>query len=106
MVKKSQKSNNYYLQQSLSPLLDIIIIATLSTSLPLLYRRVMTAPNVLRIGTTENIFVECQDCRDDADFRVKIKVMAHPTKNRELTSTYVTLTKKEHFQDLGKITVM
>uniref|UniRef100_A0A4W6DX98 Complement component c3a, duplicate 5 n=1 Tax=Lates calcarifer TaxID=8187 RepID=A0A4W6DX98_LATCA len=39
---------------------------------PLLCRKVMTAPNVLRIGTPENIFVECQDCTNDNDFTVEI----------------------------------
>ncbi|XP_062283436.1 LOW QUALITY PROTEIN: complement C3-like [Scomber scombrus] len=67
--------------------------------------RVMSAPNVLRIGTTENIFVECQDCINDDDIRVKIRVMTHPTKNRELKATDVTLTKKNKFQGLGQITI-
>ena len=82
--------NNYILYLSLSPLLC---------------RRVMSAPNVLRIGTKENIFVECQDCTEDPDIRVKIRVMSHPTKGQELTSTYVTLSKTNKFQIFGEIKV-
>lgn len=80
-------------------------VTILYLSLSLLYRRVMSAPNVLRIGTTENIFVECQDCID-GDITVKIRVMTHPTKDRELKATDVILTKKNNFQGLGQITVM
>ncbi|KAG8015206.1 Complement C3 [Nibea albiflora] len=47
----------------------------------------MSAPNVLRVGTQENIFVECQTCGDGD--RVEIKVMNHPTKAIRLTSTTI-----------------
>lgn len=64
----------------------------------------MSAPSLLRVGTAENIFVECQDCAG-GDIRVEIIVMNHPTKTKRLTSTVVTLTSAKHFQDLGQITV-
>ncbi|XP_041640226.1 complement C3-like [Cheilinus undulatus] len=66
--------------------------------------QVMSAPNLLRVGTAENIFVECQDCTG-ADIRVEISVMNHPTKNKRLGSTSVTLTNANHFQALGEITI-
>ncbi|XP_045897819.1 complement C3-like [Micropterus dolomieu] len=67
--------------------------------------KLMSAPNVLRVGTPENIFVECQDCTDDNDIRVEIIVMNYPTKTKRLTSTSVTLTSAKHFQDFGQINI-
>uniref|UniRef100_A0A4W6G9G6 Anaphylatoxin-like domain-containing protein n=1 Tax=Lates calcarifer TaxID=8187 RepID=A0A4W6G9G6_LATCA len=67
-------------------------------------KMVMTAPNVLRIGTSENIFVECQGCGDD-DVTVEIRVMNHPTKTLRLQTKSVTLTKRGKFQGFGQITI-
>lgn len=67
-------------------------------------RQVMSAPNLLRVGTPENVFVECQDCTS-GNIRVEIKVMNHPTKAEILTSTAVTLNSGNNFQGLGEITV-
>ncbi|XP_026216238.1 complement C3-like [Anabas testudineus] len=64
--------------------------------------RVMSAPNLLRVGTAENIFVACQDCTG-GDMRVDINVMNHPTKTNRLATTFVTLNTANKFQDLGKI---
>uniref|UniRef100_A0A8C4HKE0 Anaphylatoxin-like domain-containing protein n=1 Tax=Dicentrarchus labrax TaxID=13489 RepID=A0A8C4HKE0_DICLA len=66
--------------------------------------QVMSAPNLLRVGTPENIFVECQDCTG-GDIRVDIKVMNHPTKTKELATTSVTLTTANNFQEFGKLTI-
>ncbi|XP_040001306.1 complement C3-like isoform X2 [Xiphias gladius] len=67
--------------------------------------KVMSAPNVLRIGTAENIFVECQDCTDENDFRVVINVLKYPSKSKRLASTSVNLTRANHFQDTGQINI-
>nr|XP_043871939.1 complement C3-like [Solea senegalensis] len=64
----------------------------------------MSAPNVLRVGTTENIFVECQDCTG-GDIQVYINVRNHPTKARELVTTSVTLNSANHFQAFGQIKI-
>lgn len=64
----------------------------------------MIAPNLLRVGTPENIFVECQDC-SGADIPVEIKVMNYPAKTGTLKSTTVRLTSANKFQALGKLTV-
>uniref|UniRef100_A0A3B5M772 Macroglobulin domain-containing protein n=1 Tax=Xiphophorus couchianus TaxID=32473 RepID=A0A3B5M772_9TELE len=48
--------------------------------------KVMSAPNLMRVGTAENIFVECQDCTG-GDMVVSISVMNHPAKNKKLTGT-------------------
>ncbi|XP_040001308.1 complement C3-like [Xiphias gladius] len=66
--------------------------------------KVMSAPNLLRVGTGENIFVECQDCTG-GDIRVDINVMNHPTQTKRLATTSVTLTAANKFQELGQITI-
>uniref|UniRef100_A0A8C9XEC5 Uncharacterized protein n=1 Tax=Sander lucioperca TaxID=283035 RepID=A0A8C9XEC5_SANLU len=66
--------------------------------------KVMSAPNLLRVGTAENIFVECQDCTGE-NITVDINVINHPYKNTKLTSTSVTLTSARNFQELGEITI-
>ncbi|XP_038554036.1 complement C3-like [Micropterus salmoides] len=76
-------------------------LTSLANGAPL---QVMSAPNLLRVGTAENIFVECQDCTG-GDIRVEILVMNHPTKTKKLSSTSVTLTSANNFQDLGQIKI-
>ncbi|XP_075944184.1 complement C3-like [Anarhichas minor] len=66
--------------------------------------KVLSASNLLRVGTAENIFVECQDCTG-ADINVEISVMNHPTKNQRLATTSVTLSAANNFQQLGQITI-
>uniref|UniRef100_A0A3B3XPL1 Complement C3/4/5 macroglobulin domain-containing protein n=1 Tax=Poecilia mexicana TaxID=48701 RepID=A0A3B3XPL1_9TELE len=70
----------------------------------LLLFKVMSAPNLMRVGTAENIFVECQDCTG-GDMVVSINVMNHPEKNKKLTGTTVTLNGANNFQGLGKMPV-
>uniref|UniRef100_A0AAQ4RF49 Complement component c3a, duplicate 5 n=1 Tax=Gasterosteus aculeatus aculeatus TaxID=481459 RepID=A0AAQ4RF49_GASAC len=79
-----------------------IVIVTLSSSHRC--RKVMSAPNLLRVGTAEQIFVECQDCTG-GDINVIISVLSHPTKEEELANTAVTLNAGNHFQQLGRITI-
>lgn len=64
---------------------------------------VLSAPNVLRVGTTENIFVECQDCAQN--MTVSIKVLNFPTKTPTLASTSVNLNRGNNYQALGKLKV-
>uniref|UniRef100_A0A672H4B0 Macroglobulin domain-containing protein n=1 Tax=Salarias fasciatus TaxID=181472 RepID=A0A672H4B0_SALFA len=66
--------------------------------------KVMSAPNLLRVETTENIFVECQDCTG-GDIRVQINVMNHPTKIEVLDSTSVTLTRQNNYQMFGQVKI-
>ena len=73
---------------------------------PLLCRKVMSAPNLLRVGTPENIFVECQDCTDENDIRVEIRVRNYPTRAKMLASTSVTLNSTNKFQGFKQIQVM
>lgn len=78
---------------------DVLISISLS-------REVMSAPNLLRVGTAENIFVEIQDCKLQENINVQINVLSHPTKIKRLASTSVTLTKQNGFQEFGQIGVM
>ncbi|XP_078794520.1 complement C3-like [Oryzias latipes] len=64
----------------------------------------MSAPNLLRVGTPENIFVECQDC-SGGNQSVTIFVKNHPTKAKTLATTQVTLTNDNNFQGFGQITI-
>ncbi|XP_051799749.1 complement C3-like [Acanthochromis polyacanthus] len=66
--------------------------------------KVMSAPNLLRVGTAENIFVECQDCTGE-DLNVNISVMNYPTKYKTLASTLVTLNSANNFQQIGQIMI-
>ncbi|XP_036969786.1 complement C3-like isoform X2 [Acanthopagrus latus] len=76
-------------------------LAFLADGAPL---QVMSAPNLLRVGTAENIFVECQDYTG-AEIPVEIIVMNHPTKAKRLASTTVTLTSGNNFQELAEIKI-
>ncbi len=86
-------------------ILNIPSILPLCISLSL-SREVMSAPNLLRVGTAENIFVEIQDCTLEQNVNVLISVLNHPTKTKVLASTSLILTKTNDFQQLGQITVM
>ncbi|XP_037830566.1 complement C3 [Kryptolebias marmoratus] len=81
--------------------LAFVSLTSLADGAPL---KVLSAPNLLRVGTAENIFVECQDC-SGAPINVEIKVMNHPTKSKELVKTSVTLNSDNDFQQLGRITI-
>uniref|UniRef100_A0A8C8DL88 Complement component c3a, duplicate 5 n=1 Tax=Oryzias sinensis TaxID=183150 RepID=A0A8C8DL88_9TELE len=69
-----------------------------------IFCNLMSAPNLLRVGTPENIFVECQDC-SGANQLVTISVKNHPTKAKTLATTQVTLTNGNNFQGFGQITI-
>uniref|UniRef100_A0A3B3DJ32 Macroglobulin domain-containing protein n=1 Tax=Oryzias melastigma TaxID=30732 RepID=A0A3B3DJ32_ORYME len=64
----------------------------------------MSAPNLLRVGTAENIFVECQDCSEEK-YLVTIYVKNFPTKARILATTQVTLTNATSYQGFAQITI-
>uniref|UniRef100_A0A667XCD2 Complement component c3a, duplicate 5 n=1 Tax=Myripristis murdjan TaxID=586833 RepID=A0A667XCD2_9TELE len=66
--------------------------------------QVLSAPNLLRVGTPEKIFVECQDC-SGSDINVEISVMNHPTKSKRLAHKVETLTSQNNFQALSEITL-
>ncbi|XP_056621736.1 complement C3-like [Triplophysa dalaica] len=65
---------------------------------------VVSAPNLLRVGSTENVFVEAQDY-NGGDLIVRILVKNHPRKNVELFSGSVTLTAANNYQLVAKIKI-
>uniref|UniRef100_A0A8C1RIC0 Complement component c3a, duplicate 6 n=1 Tax=Cyprinus carpio TaxID=7962 RepID=A0A8C1RIC0_CYPCA len=66
---------------------------------------VLSAPNLLRVGSSENVFVEAQDY-SGGDLNVRIIVKNHPKKNVEILSKSVTLTAANNFQILTDMKVM
>ncbi|XP_061625502.1 complement C3-like isoform X1 [Phyllopteryx taeniolatus] len=81
--------------------LAIAYLSSVADGTPL---KLMSAPNLLRVGTAENIFVECQDCTG-GDMKVDISVMNHPTKTKRLGFASVTLNSANNFQGFGQITI-
>uniref|UniRef100_A0A3P9MT89 Complement C3-like n=1 Tax=Poecilia reticulata TaxID=8081 RepID=A0A3P9MT89_POERE len=68
-------------------------------------REVLSAPNLLRVETTEIVFVEVQDYVQENAIPVQIKAMNYPTKTKALASTSVTLNRENNFQGFGKIQI-
>nr|XP_055060099.1 complement C3-like isoform X2 [Misgurnus anguillicaudatus] len=66
---------------------------------------VLSAPNLLRVGSSENVFVEAQDYNGD-NLNVKIVVKNHPRKNQDIVSETVTLTAGNNYQLLTKIKIL
>ncbi|XP_012722401.2 complement C3 isoform X2 [Fundulus heteroclitus] len=83
-------------------LLALLSLCSLADGLPL---EVLSAPNLLRVETAENIFVEVQDSVQEDAIPVQIKVMDYPTKVKMLAETSVILSKENNFQDFGKIQI-
>ncbi|XP_056621818.1 complement C3-like isoform X2 [Triplophysa dalaica] len=65
---------------------------------------VLLAPNLLRVGSSENVFVEAQDY-NGGDLTVRIVVKNHPRKNVEIFSESVTLTAANKYQFVAKIKI-
>ncbi|XDV16039.1 hypothetical protein PO909_015921 [Leuciscus waleckii] len=68
---------------------------------------VLSAPNLLRVGSSENVFVEAQDYLGLAagNLNVRISVMNFPKKDREILFKTVTLTAKKNYQLLTEIKI-
>ncbi|KAL0202451.1 hypothetical protein M9458_000469, partial [Cirrhinus mrigala] len=65
---------------------------------------VLSAPNLLRVGSSENVFVEAQDY-SGGDLNVMISVKKFPKKDRQILSKSVTLTADDNFQILTDIKI-
>ncbi|XP_017313028.1 complement C3 [Ictalurus punctatus] len=87
---------------------DLVWLTATLLSFPLLTLcdplNVLLAPNLLRIGTPERVFVEAQDYSGN-DLQVKIIVKNHPQGNTELTSESVTLNAANNFQAVVNIVI-
>uniref|UniRef100_A0A8C2A571 Complement component c3a, duplicate 4 n=1 Tax=Cyprinus carpio TaxID=7962 RepID=A0A8C2A571_CYPCA len=86
---------------------DSLWLAAVAVSLPVLSLcdplYILSAPNILKVGSPEKVFVEAQDY-SGASLNVKISVRS-PKDNREVTSASVTLTPAKNYQDLVEIKV-
>ncbi|XP_026992186.2 complement C3-like isoform X1 [Tachysurus fulvidraco] len=65
---------------------------------------VLVAPNLLRVGTPEKVFVEAQDY-NGGSIPVMISVKNYPKKTSELTSKSVLLTADKNYQAIVDITI-
>uniref|UniRef100_A0A672K3X3 Complement C3-like n=1 Tax=Sinocyclocheilus grahami TaxID=75366 RepID=A0A672K3X3_SINGR len=65
---------------------------------------VLSAPNILKVGSPEKVFVEAQDY-SGASLNVKISVRNPKDNSREVTSASVTLTPAKNYQDLIEIEI-
>ncbi|XP_043094014.1 complement C3 isoform X2 [Puntigrus tetrazona] len=86
---------------------DSLWLAAVVASLPLLSLctplYILSAPNILKVGSPEKVFVEAQDY-SGANLNVKISVR-HPKDNRVVTSASVTLNPGKNYQDLIEIEI-
>ncbi|XP_077426276.1 complement C3-like isoform X1 [Vanacampus margaritifer] len=86
-------------------LLASLAFAYLSSVVDGVPLKLMSSPNLLRVGNAENIFVECQDCTG-GDIKVDINVTNYPTKTEKLgLGASVTLTSANNFQGFGQILI-
>uniref|UniRef100_A0A673L5U4 Complement C3-like n=1 Tax=Sinocyclocheilus rhinocerous TaxID=307959 RepID=A0A673L5U4_9TELE len=87
---------------------DIVTLTAVVLCFPLLTicapLYVLSAPNMLRVGSSENLFVEAQDYTG-GDLNVRIIVKNHPKKNLDILSKSVTLTAANNFQILNDIKI-
>ncbi|RXN25900.1 complement C3-like protein [Labeo rohita] len=87
---------------------DSLWLAAVVVSLPVLSfcdpLYVLSAPNILKVGAPEKVFVEAQDY-SGASLNVKISVRNPKDNNREVTSASVSLTPDKNYQDLVEIEV-
>ncbi|KAM9455092.1 complement C3-like [Clarias gariepinus] len=65
---------------------------------------ILVAPNLLRVGTPERVFVEAQDYTGN-DFNVKIIVKNHPQRTKELASAFAILTAANNYQAVAEIKI-
>ncbi|KAJ8349212.1 hypothetical protein AAFF_G00179150, partial [Aldrovandia affinis] len=85
---------------------DVVWLAALALSLPGLSQCdplfALSAPNLLRVGSKENVFVEAQEYTG-GNFNVEIMVKNFPAKNQQMFSKTVTLSASNKFQFLQEI---
>ncbi|XP_030635399.1 complement C3 isoform X2 [Chanos chanos] len=88
--------------------MDLVWLAVVSLSLPLISEcaplYIMSAPNLLRVGTPENVFVEAQDY-NGGDIYVQLMVKDYPRKTRGIAVKDVVLTAANNYQLLTSIEI-
>ncbi|XP_062866793.1 complement C3-like isoform X2 [Trichomycterus rosablanca] len=88
---------------------DVVWVAVTLLSFPVLALcdplNVMIAPNLLRVGTPEKVFVEVQDQVGNAVVPVRISVKNYPRPTNDLASVSVVLTQANNYQGLVSIKI-
>ncbi|XP_055762024.1 complement C3-like [Salvelinus fontinalis] len=88
---------------------ELVLLAAVALSLPMLSKGevlyVMSAPNPLRVGSMERVFVEAQDY-SGVDFNVKLTVKNFPAKDKLLASTSVSLNLVNKYQALMEVNIL
>ncbi|KAF4118191.1 hypothetical protein G5714_000242 [Onychostoma macrolepis] len=87
---------------------DSLWLASVVVSLPLLSLctplYILSAPNILKVGSPEKVFVEAQDY-SGASLNVRISVRSPKDNSREVASASATLTPAKNYQDLVEIEI-
>ncbi|XP_048869003.1 complement C3-like isoform X1 [Brienomyrus brachyistius] len=88
--------------------MDLLWLVSFTLMLPALYQcdplYIMSAPNLLRVGSKEKVFVEAQEYIG-GNIEVEISVKDFPAKNREFFHKKVTLTSHNKFLLLQEIEI-
>uniref|UniRef100_A0A4W5QED5 Uncharacterized protein n=1 Tax=Hucho hucho TaxID=62062 RepID=A0A4W5QED5_9TELE len=100
---QSQVPLGFILGSHLSRGFSIATMLLLHCLLFLGFRYVMSAPNPLRVGSLERVFVEAQDY-SGVDFNVQINVKSFPAHYKLLASTSVSLNSVNKYQ-LGSLSL-
>ncbi|XP_036413136.1 complement C3-like [Colossoma macropomum] len=66
---------------------------------------IISAPQIMKVGTEERVFVEVQDYKAQKPLNVNIQVMNFPTQDVVLYSSTVTLKPEEKFQALVGVNI-
>uniref|UniRef100_A0A4W4ERQ2 Complement C3a, tandem duplicate 4 n=1 Tax=Electrophorus electricus TaxID=8005 RepID=A0A4W4ERQ2_ELEEL len=69
------------------------------------FRYIMSAPQILRVGTRERVFVQVQDYRGQNPLPVQITVTNFPNRQKDLFKDKVTLNSANKFQSLVDIEI-
>ncbi|XP_053085867.1 complement C3 [Pangasianodon hypophthalmus] len=88
---------------------DVVWLTATFLSFPLLTLcdplYIMSAPQILRVGTEEQVFVEVQDYQGTDPLDVHITVMNFPSKHTDLGNNRVTLEPNNNYQALVPIKI-
>ncbi|XP_051558227.1 complement C3-like [Myxocyprinus asiaticus] len=66
---------------------------------------VMIAPQILKVDTVTNVFVEVQDYPESSRMHVTIRVLNFPTKDSQLHNTTVELTGQNNYQSIAQVKI-
>lgn len=65
----------------------------------------MLAPQILQVGTPQNVFVEIQDYKQEESVNVQVVAMNFPLQDTDLGKVDVKLTPENEFKALAPLNV-